>query len=57
MIKNIEKILISNKCELVLVYDDTNSSLVGAFAAARSNIRVAHIESGLRRFDRLMLEE
>lgn len=57
MIKKIEKILTQNDHDLVLVYGDTNSTFAGAFAAAKANIRVAHIESGLRSFDRRMPEE
>jgi UDP-N-acetylglucosamine 2-epimerase (non-hydrolysing) len=57
MIKKIEKILIENKYDLVLVYGDTNSTFAGAFAATKSSIKVAHIESGLRSFDRRMPEE
>jgi UDP-N-acetylglucosamine 2-epimerase (non-hydrolysing) len=57
MIQKIEKILIEKKCDLVLVYGDTNSTFAGAFAAVKSNIRVAHIEAGLRSFDRRMPEE
>jgi UDP-N-acetylglucosamine 2-epimerase (non-hydrolysing) len=57
MIKKIEKVLIENKYDLVLVYGDTNSTFAGAFAAVKSNIKVAHIESGLRSFDRRMPEE
>jgi UDP-N-acetylglucosamine 2-epimerase len=57
MIKKIERVLIENEYDLVLVYGDTNSTFAGAYAAARSNIRVAHIEAGLRSFDRRMPEE
>ena len=57
MIKRIEKILTKNKYDLVLVYGDTNSTFAGAFTAVKSNIRVAHIESGLRSYDRRMPEE
>jgi UDP-N-acetylglucosamine 2-epimerase (non-hydrolysing) len=57
MIKKIEKILLANGYDLVLVYGDTNSTFAGAFAAAKANIKVAHIEAGLRSFDRRMPEE
>ncbi len=57
MITKIEKILLKNKYDLVLVYGDTNSTFAGAFSAIKSNIKVAHVESGLRSFDRRMPEE
>jgi len=57
MIKKIDKILTKKKYDLVLVYGDTNSTFAGAFAAVKSNIRVGHIEAGLRSFDRRMPEE
>lgn len=59
MIKGVEQILIANNFnfDVVLVYGDTNSTFAGAFAAAKSNIKVAHVEAGLRSFDRRMPEE
>ena len=57
MVKDIEKILTKNKYDLVIVYGDTNSTFAGSFAAIKSNIKVAHIEAGLRSFDRRMPEE
>jgi UDP-N-acetylglucosamine 2-epimerase len=57
MITKIEKLLVKNDYDLVLVYGDTNSTFAGAFSAIKSNIKVAHIESGLRSFDRRMPEE
>lgn len=54
MIKKIEKILRENKNDLVLVYGDINSTFAVAFATTKSNMKVAHMESGSRSFDRRM---
>ncbi|PWU79741.1 MAG: UDP-N-acetylglucosamine 2-epimerase (non-hydrolyzing) [Candidatus Nitrosopolaris wilkensis] len=58
MLKRFQKILDrDNKFDIVLVYGDTNSTFAGAFCATRSGIKVAHVEAGLRSFDRRMPEE
>jgi UDP-N-acetylglucosamine 2-epimerase (non-hydrolysing) len=57
MLEGIEKILISERPDVVLVQGDTNTVLAGAIAAAKLLIKVGHIEAGLRSYDRKMPEE
>ncbi len=57
MLAQLEPILTAAEPDAVLVYGDTNSTLAGALCAAQAGVPVAHVEAGMRSFDRRMPEE
>ena len=57
VMRRFEPVLLERKPEIVLVYGDVNSTVSAALVCSKLNIRLAHVEAGLRSFDRTMPEE
>src|ERR671917_363239 len=57
MLAALEPLIAGERPDAVLVYGDTNSTLAGALAGAQAGVPVAHVEAGMRSYDRTMPEE